>query len=149
VSYAVSLDEKDMKILKILAKNARIPYSEIAKLIELSDVAVIKRVKRLEQSGIIKGYTLIIDPKKLGFNSISITGIDVEPEHLFDVINRLRSMDNVKYIALTTGDHSIIITVWARNGEEMAMIHDRISKIPGVKRVCPAIILDVFKDERI
>ena len=149
MSYAVSLDEKDMKILKILAKNARIPYSEIAKLIELSDVAVIKRVKRLEQSGIIKGYTLIIDPKKLGFNSISITGIDVEPEHLFDVINRLRSMDNVKYIALTTGDHSIIITVWARNGEEMAMIHDRISKIPGVKRVCPAIILDVFKDERI
>lgn len=149
MSYAVSLDEKDMKILKILAKNARIPYSEIAKMIELSDVAVIKRVKRLEQSGIIKGYTLIIDPKKLGFNSISITGIDVEPEHLFDVINKLRSMDNVKYIALTTGDHSIIITVWARNGEEMAMIHDRISKIPGVKRVCPAIILDVFKDERI
>ena len=149
MSYAVSLDEKDMKILKILAKNARIPYSEIARIVELSDVAVIKRVRRLEQSGIIKGYTLIIDPKKLGFNSISITGIDVEPEHLFDVINELKSMDNVKYIALTTGDHSIIITVWARSGEEMAMIHDRISKIPGVKRVCPAIILDVFKDERV
>ena len=145
----MSLDEKDMKILKILAKNARIPYSEIARIVELSDVAVIKRVRRLEQSGIIKGYTLIIDPKKLGFNSISITGIDVEPEHLFDVINELKSMDNVKYIALTTGDHSIIITVWARSGEEMAMIHDRISKIPGVKRVCPAIILDVFKDERV
>ena len=149
MSYIVSLDEKDVKILKILAKNARIPYSEIAKIVELSDVAVIRRVRKLEQSGIIKGYTLIVDPKKLGFNSISITGIDVEPEHLFEVIDKLRNMENVKYIALTTGDHSIIIIVWARNGEEMAKIHDMISKIPGVKRVCPAIILDVFKDERV
>ncbi len=145
----MSLDEKDLKILEILAKNARTPYSEIAKVVELSDVAVIKRIRKLEQTGIIKGYTVVVDPKKLGFSSISITGIDVEPQHLFDVINKLKSMDRVKYIALTTGDHAIMTIIWAKDSEEMGKIHEEIARMPGVKRVCPAILLDVFKEERI
>jgi len=72
------IDEKDLKILEILRKNSRTPYSEIAKIVGISDVAVIKRIRKLEQLGLIRKYTIIIDPKKLGYNAVSITGIDVE-----------------------------------------------------------------------
>ncbi len=143
------LDEKDIRILRILATNARTPYSEIAKEIGLSDVAVIKRIRKLEQMGIIKGYTIEIDPKKLGFNLVSMTGIDVEPQHLFEVVEKLRSMDNVRFVAITSGDHSIMTVIWARDSEELGKIHSEISKLPGVKRVCPAIVLEVLKDEKI
>ncbi len=141
------LDEKDLKILKILSKNARAPFSEIAREVELSDVAVMKRVRKLEQLGVIKRYTIVVDPRKLGYRSVSITGIDVEPEYLFSVVDKLKTMPNVKFLAITSGDHSIMTIIWAKDSEEISKIHEELSKIRGVKRVCPAIVLDVIKEE--
>lgn len=73
----VELDEKDRRIIEVLKNNARTSYTEIAKILGLSDVAVLKRIRRLEQLGIIKRYTIVLDYKKLGYNIVSITGIDV------------------------------------------------------------------------
>lgn len=142
----MSLDEKDLKIIETLLSNARASYSEMAKKLDVSDVAVIKRVKKLEQQGVIKKYTVLVDPRRLGFEAISITGVDVNPEHLFKVVQRLREKDDVKYLALTSGDHQIIATIWAKSREELAKILDEISKIQGVERVCPAVVLDVVKE---
>jgi len=109
---------------------------------------VIKRVRKLEQLGIIRGYTVVVDPRKLGFNLVSITGVDVEPQNLFEVIAKLREIPNIRFLALTTGDHAIMAIVWARDSEELSRIHEEISRLPGVKRVCPSIILEVLKDEK-
>ncbi len=143
---SAQLDEKDMKIIEILMGNARASYSEIAKALGVSDVAVIKRVRKLEQQGIIKKYTILVDPKKLGYEAVSITGVDVDPEYLFKTVSILKEKDYVKYLALTSGDHQIIATIWARTRDELARILDEISRMPGVKRVCPAVILDVVKE---
>ena len=140
------IDEKDLKIIKLLQENSRIPYTELAKKIGVSDVAIIKRIKKLEKQGIIKKYTIIVDPKKLGYNSVSIVGINVEPEHLFSAISYLKDKDYVKYLALSSGDHTLMAIIWARNGSELAKIHNEISKLPGVTKVCPSIILDVIKE---
>ncbi len=140
------IDEKDLKIIKLLQENSRIPYTELAKKVGISDVAVIKRIKKLEKQGVIKKYTIVIDPKKLGYNSVSIVGINVEPEYLFPVISHLKEKDYVKYLALSSGDHTLMAIIWARNGSELARIHNEISKLPGVTKVCPSIILDVIKE---
>jgi len=140
------IDEKDLKIIKLLQENSRIPYTELAKKVGISDVAVIKRIKKLEKQGVIRKYTIVIDPKKLGYNSVSIVGINVEPEYLFPVISHLKEKDYVKYLALSSGDHTLMAIIWARNGSELAKIHNEISKLPGVTKVCPSIILDVIKE---
>ena len=140
------IDEKDRRILDFLKGNARASYTEIAQSLGISDATVIKRVKRLEQLGVIKGYTAIINPKKLGYNAVSITGVDVEPEYIFKVLSFLREKDYIKYLALTSGDHTIIATIWAKTSSELAKILNKISSLPGVKKVCPAIILDVVKE---
>jgi len=140
------IDEKDLKIIKLLQENSRMPYTELAKKVGISDVAVIKRIKKLEKQGVIKKYTIVIDPKKLGYNSVSIVGINVEPEYLFPVISHLKEKDYVKYLALSSGDHTLMAIIWARNGSELAKIHNEISKLPGVTKVCPSIILDVIKE---
>ncbi len=141
------LDEKDLKIVEILKRNARATFTEIAKEIGLSDVAVLKRVKNLEQKGIIKRYTIKLDNKKLGYTAISLTGLDVEPERLFDVINYLKDKDYVRYLALTSGDHTIMTVIWAEDSEELSDIHKKLSSLDGVRRICPAIVLELFKDE--
>ncbi|AEM38110.1 transcriptional regulator, AsnC family [Pyrolobus fumarii 1A] len=140
------LDEKDMVILAALSRNARVSYTELAKQLGISDVAVIKRIRRLEQLGVIKRYTIVVDPKALGYNVVSYTGIDVEPEHLLTVANELRKKEYVKMLAITSGDHDIMALIWARDSEELRRIHEEISRMPGVKRICPAIVLETLKD---
>jgi|UniRef100_A0A7J2U5P6 Lrp/AsnC family transcriptional regulator for asnA, asnC and gidA len=139
------LDERDLKILRRMSENARITFTELAKEVNLSDVAVIKRVKRLEGS-IVKRYTISVDPRKLGYRIVSFTGIDVEPERLFEVIEKVRNRGYVMGLWLTTGDHQLMTMVWARDEEDMAKIHKELSEINGVKRVCPAIVLKTLKD---
>jgi len=141
------VDEKDYKILKILSENARASYTEIARKLGISDVAVLKRIKKLESMGVIRKYTIKIDPKKLGYGVVSFTGIDVEPEHLFNVVDYIRGKEYLKYLAITSGDHSLMTIIWARNSGELAKIHEELSKLPGVKRLCPAIVLDVIKED--
>lgn len=141
------IDEIDYRILSILNKNSRKPYVDIAREIGLSDVAVIKRIRRLEENNIIKKYSLVIDPVKLGYTKICITGINLEPDAILNVVEELKKRDYVKYLAITSGDHELVTVIWARNSEELTKIHREIENIPGVKKVYPAIVLDVIKEE--
>jgi Lrp/AsnC family transcriptional regulator for asnA, asnC and gidA len=141
------VDEIDLKIIERLAVNARATYSEIASEVGLSDVAVMKRIRRLEQEGVIRKYTVIVDPAKLGFSKVSLTGINVAPDKLFDVVEELKKRDYVKQLLVTSGDHSLIALIFARSSEEMIRIHDEISRIDGVLKVYPAIVSDIVKDE--
>ncbi len=141
------IDEKDLKIIEILMKNARTPYSVISKELGISDVAVIKRIRKLEKMGIIKKYTLEIDTSKIGYTAKSITGINVKPEKLFDVLDTLKNMDAVKYLAITSGDHHIIAVILATDQDELRDIHNEISKTDGVESVRPAVVIKVIKDE--
>jgi len=139
------LDEKDSKIIEKLAENARITYTDLARVVGLSDVAVIKRVKKLEEK-IIKRYTIVVDPRTLGYKVVSFTGIDVDPEKLFEVVEILKNKSYLKGLWLTTGDHQLVALIWAKDDEEAGKIHKEIVEINGVKRVCPAIVLKTVKD---
>ncbi|WP_440059458.1 Lrp/AsnC family transcriptional regulator [Thermogladius sp. 4427co] len=141
------IDDIDVRIINELVKNSRIPYSEIAKTVGLSDVAVLKRVKKLEQEGVIKKYTIIVDPLKLGYTKISLTGINVAPEKLFSVAEELKNKDYVKMLIVTSGDHDLIALIFAKSSEELLSIHSEISRIDGVLKVYPAIVTDILKDE--
>ncbi|HIP75545.1 MAG TPA: Lrp/AsnC family transcriptional regulator [Thermococcus paralvinellae] len=140
------IDERDKIIIEMLTKDARTPFTEIAKVLGISETAVRKRVKALEEAGIIKGYTVKVDPAKLGYGLVSITGIDTLPERIFEVANKLKEFDFIKELYLTSGDHMIMVEIWARDGEDLAdIISNKIGKIDGVVKVCPAIILEKLK----
>lgn len=140
------LDERDRIILEMLTKDARTPFTEIAKVLGISETAVRKRVKALEEAGVIKQYTVVVDPAKLGYNLVSITGIDTKPEKIFEVASKLKEFDFVKHIYLTSGDHMIMTEIWAKDGEHLSeIISEKIGRIDGVLKVCPAIILEKMK----
>ncbi|HHI01249.1 MAG: Lrp/AsnC family transcriptional regulator [Thermococcus sp.] len=140
------LDERDKVIIEMLTKDARTPFTEIAKVLGISETAVRKRVRALEEKGIIKQYTIKVNPQKLGYNLISITGVDTKPEKLFEVANKLREFEFVRELYLSSGDHMIIAEIWAKDGEDLAdIMSNKIGKIDGVTKVCPAIILERLK----
>jgi len=144
----MDVDEIDLAIIKELSENARKAFSEIADKLKLSDVAVIKRVRKLESDGVIRRYALIVDPAKIGYKKISFTGINVRPEKLFEIVATLKAKDYVKYLAITSGDHELIAVIWARDGEELQRIHQEILSIEGVLNIYPAILADIVKAEQ-
>lgn len=139
------LDEKDILILKRLMQNARVSLSDIAKELNISDVAVRKRVSKLERHEILLGYGAKVNPKALGYEVISLTGIDVESENLLAVAEEVAKRPYSRWVCVTTGDHAIMAEIWAKNGKEMSEIIREISELPGVKRICPAIVMDYVK----
>ncbi len=140
------LDERDRIIIQMLTKDARTPFTEIAKVLGISETAVRKRVKALEEAGVIKQYTVKVDPAKLGYHLVSLTGVDTLPEKIFEVANKLKEFDFVRDIYLTSGDHMIMTEIWAKNGEDLSdIISNKIGKIEGVTKVCPAVILEKLK----
>ncbi|USG98987.1 Lrp/AsnC family transcriptional regulator [Thermococcus argininiproducens] len=140
------LDERDKVIIEMLTKDARMPFTEIAKTLGISETAVRKRVRALEEKGVIRQYTIKVDPQKLGYNLISLTGVDTKPEKLFEVAEKLKAFEFVRELYLSSGDHMIMAEIWARDGEDLAdIMSNKIGKIDGVIKVCPSIILERLK----
>jgi len=140
------LDSRDLRILIELAKDARAPLTRIAKVLSISDVAIKKRLERLEKEGVIKGYVVNVNPKALNFSRIALVGINVEPGKILDVAKRVATLSESVFVALTSGDHDIVTEVWCKDSDELAKIIDKIRNIPGVKDVYPAIILESIKE---
>jgi len=136
------MDSKDLRILELLSENARISKLRIAEELGVTEAAVRKRIKRLEEEGVILGYRTIINYRKLGM-AYSITGVEVEPDAILDVIRALRSMDSVRSIFLTSGDHDLVVEVVAKNMGELEKVHEEMKNIKGVRKVYPAIVNEV------
>lgn len=140
------MDEKDRKIIEILAEDSRTPFTDIAKRLSVSESTVRKRIRVLEEEGVIKKYSIIIDPAKIGYNTVAIVGLDVEPPKFLSVASKLTEFEEVKYVATSTGDHMIMFEIWARDGKELTrVISEKIGKIDGIHRICPSIILEKLK----
>lgn len=141
------MDDTDLVILNLLQEDASMPFTEIARRLKISESTVRKRVEKLRREGVIKKFTVVVDPLKLGFNAISIVGIDVEPSKILEVAQKLCELPEARYVATSTGDHMIMIEVWAKNTRDLLNIVDeKIGAVDGVKRICPAIILEKLKE---
>ncbi|PUA34151.1 MAG: transcriptional regulator [Candidatus Terraquivivens tikiterensis] len=135
----------NLELLKILREDARKPFLEIAKLLGVSETAVRKRVRKLEESGIIRKYTVEVDPKKIGFNINVLIGIDTVPERFISALERLKDMEEVVSLYSSSGDHMILAECWFRSSKELSDFVRKLESIDGVIRVCPAIILEKVK----
>jgi len=136
-----NLDKIDSKILEILKKNAREPYTKIGKIVGLSEAGVRKRIRKLEKLNIIKKYTIEVNYEALNMK-IAWIGIDVKPEQLMYVIDKLKNLDNVENIYISYGDHDIMIEFIYKDQRELNDLIKLIEKMEGVVRICPAVLVE-------
>jgi len=142
----VSIDEKDKKILEILKKDSRTPYTEIAEKLKVSEATVRKRIESLREDDVIKKFTIEIDPQSLGYETVTLLGLDVEPKYFLKAVEEIREIDEVLWVAKSTGDHMIMTEIWAEDGDHLSRIMaEKIGEIEGIKDLCPAIILEKIR----
>ncbi|WP_138007205.1 Lrp/AsnC family transcriptional regulator [Halalkalirubrum salinum] len=138
----MELDETDRAILRILSADARTPFSEIARRIEMSSATVHDRVSRLEDAGVIRGYHADIDPKAVGYGVSALVGLRVEQGREEDALSRLREIDGVEEIHLTTGEWDVILRVFAKDTDGLReLMFDNVAAMDGFSRSQTMIIL--------
>ena len=131
----LKLDEIDHKILEILIENTRIPFTDIAKRLNISAGTIHVRVKKMEQIGLIKGSSLILDYNKLGYTFIAYVGLYVNnSSQIKFIIERIKQIPNVTVAHITTGKFNVFCKIRAKSTTHAKNIIFRLDEIEGVYR---------------
>jgi Lrp/AsnC family transcriptional regulator, regulator for asnA, asnC and gidA len=130
------IDEVDKQILNILMRDAKTPYTDIARNIHVSGGTVHVRMRKLEQMGIVTGASLSIDYTKLGYDISAFLGIYLDKSSLYDAVaEELKKIPEVVAAHYTTGIYSIFAKIICRDTSHLkSILHDKIQKISGIQR---------------
>lgn len=139
----VRISNKDL--LKLLQKNARTKGVALAKELNVTETAIRKRIKKLESEGIITGYTVDINPKKAGYETQVLIGIDTTPESFMKIKEYLINLDFVINAWTSTGDHMLMAECWFKTKEDHDNFIKELEAKPEITKTCPALILNKIK----
>lgn len=144
MSNGIIIDEVDKKILEVLMKDAKKPYTEVAKKAFVSGGTVHVRMRKLEDAGIVEGTTLKVNYSKLGFDITAFIGVFLEKSALYSqVIQELKKVNEIVSIHYTTGNYSIFCRLHCRDTRHLKdILHDKIQKVDGIERTDTIISLE-------
>ena len=137
------IDDIDNKIIKILINNSRISNTKIAKLLDISEASVRKRIKKIMKIGIIKKFTVELNYNLLGYKRVFI-GLNIDKDKIFNILEKISKNKNIINIYLTGGDHDILIDFLYSKPEELDEYIKYLQSIEGIKSVWPTIVIDYY-----
>lgn len=141
------MDELDRKIIALLERNGRASNARIARDVGVSEGTVRRRLKRLVQERIINVIALP-DPRKLGYESEALIGIQVDPDKIDQVANKVAELDHTRWVAVTTGTYDVFAWATLPNAEELGkFLREKVGTITGVRRTETFVNLAVKKRE--
>jgi Lrp/AsnC family leucine-responsive transcriptional regulator len=141
------LDQIDLKILSILQNDGRRRLADIADEVELSAPAVMERVKKLEASGVIRGYQALVDGKKVGKDITAFIGVSVGSQRDMDKFaTQMMGYRDVLECHHVTGDESFILKVKSANTGALEKLLGEIRSVDGVTRTVTKVVLSTAKE---
>jgi DNA-binding Lrp family transcriptional regulator len=143
----MQLDETDVKILKVLTVDARLSSRQIAKQCGISVGTALSRVKKMEDEGIIKGYSALLDHEKLGYELTVVSEITVSKGRLLEMESEIARFPNVCCVYDVTGLLDAIIIAKFKNREELGKFTKRLLALPYVERTNTHVVLTTIKED--
>jgi len=130
------IDKLDRQILSILMKDAKIPYTDIAKKLYVSGGTVHVRMRKLEELGIVKQANLMVNHDQLGYDISAFIGIYLDKSSLYkEVIAALKLIPEVVAAHYTTGNYSIFLRIICKDTEHLReVLSEKIQGISGIQR---------------
>ena len=140
------MDQTDLKIINALSDNARVSASELSEKVNLSVSAVIERIRKLENAGVIKKYTTILDEQKLGLDVTAFICVLMDHprfnEGLMEFANRKAAIIECNYVA---GDYDYLLKVRTDSTHSLERLLDEVKGLPGVGRTKTMLVLSASK----
>lgn len=141
------MDKIDEQILEILEENGREKASAISQKINLSVSAVIERIRKMTQEGIIEGYTVRVDRSKMGQDMTALMEVRLEhPKYYEGFSEAVKNIPNIVSCFYTTGDFDFMLVMYVDNTGHLEEIHRKIKNVEGVGSTRTEIVLKKVKD---
>jgi Lrp/AsnC family leucine-responsive transcriptional regulator len=144
------LDNIDLRILQLMQENARIPNVDMAKQLEMAPSAVLERVKKLEQKGVIKGYTTVINPAAVGQKFLAFVFIRMSNAFTSDETRAaLAAIEEVQEVHSIAGEDCWLVKIRTTDSAElMSLMRNKFAKIPTIQSTKTTIVLETIKEEQ-
>lgn len=136
-----TLDEKDRALLALLSANSRESTAELARKLNLSRSTVKDRIARLQEGGVITGYTIRYSEEFASGQIKAHVMISYDPKHASQIVRGLRQLPAIKAVYAVNGIYDIIAMVRADSMSDLDQSLDRIGEIEGIEKTVSSIIL--------
>lgn len=141
------LDKLDLKIIELLQEDSRLSFNKIASELKISTGTAFNRIKNLEDKGILKVYTVLLDHLKLGYTMTALILVQSEGARIVDAENEIAKIDNVIAVYDITGDFDIAVMARFKNREELNAFVKNLLSLPFIKRTVTSVALNVIKED--
>lgn len=143
------LDQADRHILRLLQEDGRITNADLARQVGLSPPSMLQRVRRLEQKGLIKGYTARLDPEKLGFSLQVLAMISLamhQDQPIENFISQVEGVPEILECSHVSGDYDFLLKIVAKDMNDYErIVRDHLSKIKSVGKIHSCFVLRTNK----
>lgn len=142
-----TLDEIDIKILTLLQEDGRISQHDLAQAVDLSSPATGERLRKLEERGIIRRFTAVLDPKKLGRDVTAFVAVGVDgSRHYAAFVKKATQHPDIQECHAITGQGSHLLKIRTQSTSTLEGVLGRIQSWPGVHWTQTNIVLSVLKE---
>ncbi len=136
------IDEIDVGIIRTLQKDARANFADIARSCGVSTDTISKRFRKMRKAGIIRGTTILLNPKSFGYECVASLGIDVSYPQLKEVVEMIQRIPEIVFSATSMGRYDIFCIVVLKNVGRLSQVKDLIKGHPVVREVTASIWVD-------
>lgn len=143
----IELDATDQAIIELLRNDGRMPYRAIARKLDIAENTVRARVRRMEESDTMR-VVAVTDIEAAGYGMLLAVGVQVENRSPEEVARDMAAIHEVFSVNVVVGAHDLEILVVAEDQSALdQLLTRRLAQVPGVRRLTPALALDVLKNQ--
>ena len=140
------LDDTDRSIIEVLERDARTSLRRIAEEVDVSLGTVSNRVKKLEETGVIRDYRVILDSEKVGWNLNVVIGLRIQKGRLIEIQEKIARDNRVYGVYDVTGEFDSMVIARARDRSDLDDLSKNVLSMDGVVRSVTHLVLNTVKE---
>ena len=143
----MNLDETDLSLLSLLNTDARQSQRQLARKLGVAQGTVTNSIKRLEDEGIISGYSAVLNPEKIGWTMTIMAGLRIDKGRMIDVQQRIAADPRVFAVYDVTGDWDSMVLARVKDREDLDNLTKTVFTLDGVARSFTHVVLNTVKED--
>ena len=143
----MQLDDTDRRLLAVLLDDARISQRGLAQRIGVAQGTITNRLRRLEELGVIKGYTVLLEPESIGWTMTVITGLRIEKGSMINVQQNIAADPRVFAVYDVTGDYDSMVLARVQSRKDLDDLTKTVFTLKGVQRSFTQVVLNTVKED--
>jgi len=140
-------DEIDKEILRLLQKDGRMPYKDIAEKINKAPATVKNRISKMMDMGIVRAFVPLLNYKALGYGVSAVILVQAKPGKINDLIKILMNEGNINFVYEITGEYDVIVIGRFKNEEHLSEFVRKVLGSGAVERTVTSMIMKSHKED--